>query len=213
MYNLRFIHVNKCGGNSIHMNLNHFYLAVRRYKRFNYKQVHDNGRNPIGIHNIEEDAKVFIFVRDPVERFISAYNYTKHKTKYDIEEAIEKLINGEIKYHHMSSSIFTYISPETIEEFHELGVWFFVGVTENIKDDYSSLKGKICKDLDLDEKTFKPFPHLNKTGRIGEKLDKKYVYLLKEYFKNDYKCLDTFCNLGYLSEEYIKSINKSEYIY
>lgn len=207
----RFIHVNKCGGNSIHLTLNRLYLRIRAFKNFDYKQKHDNGRQPLSDY-ISDSTKVFIFVRDPIERFLSAYRYKNCKEDLNIVLTCfgcpKDVIDDKS---HMGSSLSTYLTIDDIQKYHENGQWWFVGTTENISDDYLVMTRKLRDELGVE---CPPLLHLNRTERLGKRLSDSAVLFLRKYFEKDYNCMDMFCKLGYLSEEYVNGVkNRMDYNY
>ena len=211
MVEYKFIHINKCGGNSIHLTLNKIYIKIRGGKKFKYSQIHDNGKVKATKYSIADGVKVFIFVRDPIERFLSSYRYNGEREwnkafeKYNCSNLNEILEKEEIMDEFMNSAshlrygISEYLSPESIKGLHEDGYLFFVGTTENIKEDFN----KLIKIMDL-EKYDLQLPHLNKTEKKGLQITSENVERIKKYFSKDYDCLRTLDELGYLPEGYLK---------
>lgn len=236
-FKLRFIHVNKSGGNSIHLTLNKVYLRYR--PKIDYKQYHDNGRCPIDANTLDPETKVFIFIRDPVERFISAYRFMpvqqrlalfrmmeqklqckfrKIDKEYDLDQLLVTLAKSKPtfthifmkEYHHLGASISKYLTPKSIRELKSF--WWFIGKTETINEDFETLKQMMSKEMGVGIDV--PLPHLNKTTRVGKLLSPEAVNYLRKWFEKDYECLQEFVELNLLSKEYIHGVlTRMEYIY
>ena len=201
---LTFIHVNKCGGKSIDAAL------VKLLGRKAYREIHGLVGTPV---TEKTQGKLVLFVRDPIDRAISSYHYYRmRKRRYgeDLNEIIDTMRNNRgfakkelSKNTHLDYSLSKYISPSVMEKL-EL---FFVGTTENIKDDYLKLLDKL-------EMPREPLGHLNMTIRFGKELTEDNLNFLKELYKDDYACLEILRDRGFLTKEYIEGIeNKTKYIY
>ena len=73
--NLKFIHIGKCGGTSII-----YYFLKHGIKLEQYHLV-----KPV----FNEDIKYFMWLRDPIERFISCFNNLKEIVGYEIPAGIQ----------------------------------------------------------------------------------------------------------------------------
>jgi len=84
---------------------------------------------------------------------------------------------------------------------------FFVGTTENLKEDYARLLDK----LELPQT---PLGHHNRTIRLGKGVSEENIKFLKDFYKDDYLCLQILQEKGYLTREYLDNIlNKNDYVY
>ena len=73
--NLKFIHIGKCGGTSIL----YYFLTQGILIQFYHLE------KPI----LDEDVKYFMWIRDPVDRFISCFNHLKGIVEYQIPVGIQ----------------------------------------------------------------------------------------------------------------------------
>ena len=237
----KFIHVDKCGGGSI----NQVLTALNEKQKIQYRHIHDAGINPttnniVKIHDPsaengyrEEECKLIIFVRDPIDRFVSSFrtlDKPKHSSKKekckelmettDLNECIEKLIESEtllddfMDLHiHFKDSITQYlVNPENAKSLP----FTFIGTTENIQEDFSKLMEIVgypvgtVVDMGKNQTMTIELPHIHKSTREGKKLSQKSVDFLRNYFKTDYEIMEKLS----LSPEYLNKIKENnEYIY
>lgn len=218
-----FIHVNKCGGRSINHALTELFnkqnLTIKkRPEGVAYSESHGLVNTPI---TPRTPGNLILFVRDPISRFISSYHYGASRKRpfggmTDVNELVDTMRKNKTVREqmfkdnlHFGYSLSRYISPENICKLD----FYFVGTTENIKNDFKTLIEKICgaeRSVDL------RLPHFNNTRRRrqGKLLSKENIVFLRELYSRDYQCLLELKSRGYLSKQYIdKVFDNEKYVY
>ncbi len=219
-----FIHVNKCGGRSINHALTELFrtLHVLRARPFGavYNESHGLVNTPI---TPKTPGNLILFVRDPISRFISSYHYGASRKRpfggmTDVNELVDTMRKNKTVREqmfkdnlHFGYSLSRYISPENICKLD----FYFVGTTENIKNDFKTLVEKIQGHPSGDLRS-PSLPHFNNTRRRrqGKLLTKENIVFLRELYSHDYQCLLGLKSRGYLSKEYIdKVFDNEKYVY
>lgn len=217
-----FIHVNKCGGRSINHALTELFRTLHvlraRPEGAVYNESHGLVNTPI---TPKTPGNLILFVRDPVSRFISSYHYGASRKRpfggmTDVNKLIDTMrINKTAREQmfkdnlHFGYSLSRYISPQNICKLD----FYFVGTTENIKNDFKTLVEKILDGRDLRSPLL---PHFNNTRRRrqGKLLTKENIAFLRELYSRDYQCLLSLHSKGLLSNEYIdKVFHNEKYMY
>lgn len=202
-----FIHVNKCGGKSIND------ILSKYSKDYNliYQEVHGLVGRPV---TKKTPGKLILFVRDPIDRFISSYWYFRRNHYLpDLNDLVEEICDNDYRRNevfnrnlHFGYSLSSYLVNVDDLDF------YFVGTTENIKQDVQKLMKKISDENSTPNEY--TLYHLNRTKRKNKKLSKKSVNFLKKFYERDYFILNKLHEKGYLTKEYIDRINnRVDFIY
>jgi hypothetical protein len=217
---MKILHVPRTGGTAIKASLvkgyrkhpkDIKYLSTRIPKLYicNHKQV------------LDSRDQYIIFVRDPIERFISHFVFLKkHAAGYDTEKymnpSTDKVIGKYDNINDFAKDIFKFklrkfirfsdilISPEYVKR-HEKNIKF-VGRTEYLNQDFLQMQ-KVLKTFTKIEISKK---YTNKRpDRYDEltKLDKISFKNLRKYLSKDYMIIKTLSELGFLDRQYLKEIH------
>ena len=202
MNNLVFIHIGKCGGSSVSSEL--------RSKNVKFSQIHI-------IEAIYEPNKNYVIViRNPIKRFISAFNWRHYlvcenkrdKTRFKNEKNILNqyqnvdnlcddlkinpyIFNGSPssgKYiHHLKEDIDFYLKT-FINKCPKKQI---LGVicTETLKEDMKNIF-----DIDVIE-------HGKDNSKYNKIITDKSYEILKNYLKNDYTIIDQMYEYGWISDK------------
>lgn len=208
-----FIHVNKCGGKSIDQAL--------KKSLDDYQEIH----GLVGSVSLNSSRNYILFVRDPIQRFISSYKYhqqcrgqvlrTHVQKNGDINDFIDQIKKSEVVRKkafrinlHLHYSLGEYVSEKAARDLQ----FYFVGTTENIKRDFVKLVNKLRKDqqcfglMKLD--------HFNRTNKRNRCIiSEENVRYLRELYANDYKIMKILTERGYLSQEYYDKITTQRFYY
>lgn len=201
------IHIGKCGGSSIRNEL----------KKNNYKFIlkHVKQANKI---NFNKHKNYVILIRNPIKRFISAYNWRyqllindkKQENRFDNEKETlikTKNINNLIKIlkedihfldnnyiHHIKENIESYLGKllQKCLSKNILAVICAETLEEDLKDHFN-----------IDLKTHKRNNKNNKTELNSEEYN-----FLKNYLKNEYKCIDKLYELNCIDKNKYDILSK-----
>lgn len=171
IYNSRlnccFIHVPRCAGSSIAE-----IIEGQGHKDIIYFKRFLIGQSDLNF----EDIFKFAFVRNPYDRFISGYHWTK--SKIDINDYASQLAEKyeTWKDNSLEELMFRPQWKYLCNQYKHIQV-DFVGRFENLKDDWHT----ISKKLGIEEK----LPHLNKSK--SGKLNSRGKSIIKELYKDDFK--------------------------
>lgn len=200
---ITLMHIGKCGGSTVHSILSHNNI------KFNYIHVFQE--------KIYYNKKYVIVIRNPIERFISAFNWRykivvldkSQKNRFIGEKEIleyyesvnnlaEKINDFDIDktyIHHIKEDINFYLG-DFLKECKQENI---IGIitTENINNDIKKIFG-INNNI-----------HKNKNDKnLNTKLSTLGYENLKKYLHKDYDCIDKLFELGCLSEEQYKILSK-----
>jgi hypothetical protein len=213
--NFTFIHIGKCGGSTIR--------SLLRENNLNFKCVHTTPKtvrspshpSPLLKTEYNSDTKYLIVLRNPVERFVSAFYWRKFRVstiprqrhryagEYDFFQkytTVEDLIQDGITalqrqyVHHIKQDIH-YFLGDFVDQCNPSNV---IGVicTENLNKDIKNIfhiKVQSRKNDNSKRKT---------TLREG---DRKF---LKKYLYKDYLVIEKLNNLSLLSKKQYKILSK-----
>lgn len=179
-YDIIFIHIPKNGGSSI--------------RRGFFKNKFETNIGP-NFPDKWENMFKFTFVRNPFDRFISAYKmftkgFIKNEKSLDwknyksmtIHEFFD-IVKNDVNYFN-TSGIGFHTYPQT-HKFNYLEYADFVGRYENLEEDFKS----VCE---INKIKYTKLPHWNKTDRINyqEYYDDELIKKVSEYYSNDLKLLN-----------------------
>jgi len=197
-----FIHIGKCGGST-----------VRRFVKYN-KEVH------LTKVNFSEEDKYFISIRNPIERFISAFYYrkTKYKSsvvkKYFIKENkmfnivdnvydfTENLFNYDIEdvngIAHIGESISYYLDPiiSKLNKDNVTHVFTTHFLDEELKKVVPTYKPTIIKD--------------NSKNKPNKKLSKLSIKNLNKFLEKDFEIIEKLNNKGLLTDKQYEILSRRD---
>lgn len=195
MNNIIFIHIGKCGGSSVE------YIFEKNNIEIN-KKIHVE--KPI----YNNKCKYIILLRNPVKRFISAFNWRrklvvddksqefrfenekalleKYKNINNLSQRISEFSSENGYIHHINENIDFYLT-DFLNKCEKENI-IAVMTTETLNEDL-----KHFFNIDLDG------THLKKNKR-DEKLSNLEYSSLKQYLKNDYACIDKLYELGLIDD-------------
>ena len=206
---LRFIHIAKCGGSTIHNIINKMDIKKKSYHLSKPK--------------FKKDELYIICIRNPVERFVSAFNWRKKKRcqnvnsneyqflfKYkNINELAENLYkNGKLNQiahneiystKYFGSNMMSHFGRDIHWYLHDFlnkcNTYNILGVItiENMKKDCKKLFGININNI-----------HKKKNIEYSKYLSKQGYKNLKKFLKKDYDCIDKLYKLKLISKKQYK---------
>ncbi len=205
-----FIHIGKCGGSSVREDL--------KREKFNFTEKH------ISRVKFEKNKNYIIIIRNPISRFVSAFNW---RYKLVVEDGVqenrfegEKVILKKFKTaNNLAENIYN-LENELVLNFQKDE--FYI---HHIKEDINYYLGdflKKCKKenimavlatetLSEDVKhhfNFELTSHLKYNKKEGRNyLSDIAVKNLKEYFKKDYECIEKLNELNLLTERQYEKLS------
>ena len=209
MNNLVIIHIGKCGGSTVSNTL--------QINNIKYTGIH------ISKVEYNKDKKYVIVIRNPVQRFISAFNWRyylvcdieKQKNRFKNEkEKLEKyknidnlceelkhdknIFNGNKKsgnyIHHLKEDIFYYLE-NFIDKCPKKQI---LGVicTETLKTDVKNI-------FDIDVKK-----HKKNNKNYSKNITDKNYKILKSYLKKDYEIIDKMYKYNWINDNQYSFLQK-----
>ena len=197
------IHIGKCGGSSVSTILNKH--NIQRHK------IH------VAKPNFHSNRKYVIVIRNPIQRFISAFNWryklvvleksqenkfagekallTKYASVNNLAENISEFNIHKNYIHHIKEDIFFHIGKflEKCTKENILGII----TTENLLEEVNQLFG-------LQENI-----HAKNNTTVKDKYISDVGYKnLKNYLKKDYDCIDKLFAMGCLTQEQYNVLSK-----
>lgn len=222
----KFVHINKTGGSSL-------IQILRKIGITNI--IH------MKVPDIQKNDKIILFIRDPIERFISSYNYSNkiliHVTDYrtllkntfDIRDKDIKTEINNIKIPNLNNVLKSIINkPKLKSIFDEMFPHTVCGPCFYFPD-YSILDPNIyyvgktetfkesvttfLKKIGKVQKEIEiEFPKLRSSNKIGIRLTDDNVDYLKTLLKDEFVFLKKLVENGHLDQEYLESMrSKTEY--
>lgn len=182
-----FVHIHKNGGSSIKEMLKNNDINIK-YVGHNYPEINQNE---------------IVILRDPIDRFISAFyygkeNYPNANTKHfnTPNEFIENIINVSSKKHKYTKHIFENSKTHTINGEKSTSwtwtpqyKWFnnpkYVLRFTNLEEDFN----KCLKDIGYDKKI--SIPKKNTSTHKDTYLSEKSIAFLKEHYRKDFELLES----------------------
>ncbi len=176
--NFLFVHIPKCAGNSIKKVLglnNHDHTSI------SYE------------HSIDKNLFKFAFVRNPWDRFVSAYEYLRGGSMPGYDKNYCSVVNNYPSFEKFLLSKIWIDWIHFLPQFEYISVnnnvcMDFIGKVENIHTDFNY----ICKKINIPNQDL---PHINVSKR------KKYI----RYFKDDLQQI--------IAEHYATDIKYFEYTF
>lgn len=214
---LTFIHIGKCGGSTVNTTL--------KNNQINFNLVHIGGcyidkYGTNGEHTLERiefkfqsEQKYLIVIRNPVDRFVSAFYYRRHlalgleKNRFDGEyeffqkfATVEELIENGISIlqkqyvHHIKEDIHFYLG----NIINELSPENVVGVvcTETLNEDIERIFN------------IKVELHERKNSNRKKPIKEKDFRFLKNYLNKDYLVIEKLNNLKLLTAKQYKILSR-----
>lgn len=196
MKNIIFIHIGKCAGSTVEHMFEKNNIKIKE-KIHVEKPVYDN------------KYKYVILLRNPIKRFISAFNWRrklviddksqefrfenektlleKYKNINNLSQRISEFSSENGYIHHINENIDFYLT-DFLNECEKENI-IAVMTTETLNKDL-----KHFFNIDLDE------THINKNKK-NEKLSDLEYSNLKQYLKKDYACIDKLYELGLIDND------------
>jgi hypothetical protein len=190
-----YIHIPKCGGNSVHLGLQAQVTGV------NDHPVMFSKHSPISDIPMEtrKDKFIFTFVRNPWDRLASRYHSLKEKHLLDM--TFESYLEN--KFVHPDEHMARYIGPKNIGQQKPFPIdmfnqvkWIdetvnFIGRFESMQEDYDY----VCNKLGLAQNKL---PKVNISENSKTPYQERYTKETKEMVEN--LCADDIKTLGYSFE-------------
>ncbi len=198
--NFTFIHIGKCGGSSIS------YLLKKN--NFNFNAIH------IRREKYKSCKKYLIALRNPVERFVSAFYWRKHL----VSTSQKNRFHGEYEFFQKYSTIESLIQDDiTIlkkQYVHHLkeDIHYYLGDFFN-QCDPSNIIGIVCtENLNKDIENIFDIKvggvHKNNNSKRKKEFKEEYREFLKKYLQKDYLIIEKLNNLKLLSMEQYEILSK-----
>ena len=200
---IRVIHIGKCGGSTVSTIL----------RKYNIRHEHVHMKKPI----FNDTHKYLIIIRNPIDRFISAFNW-RYKLVV-LDKTQETRFAGE------KETLIKYTSVNTLAEriaeydvqtsyIHHIAedIHFYLGGFLKTCTKEKILGVVTQEDLDHDVYNIFAVRNNNVHQKNNTKTD-KYISplgrdLLKQYLYKDYECIDKLFALGCLTEKQYTILSK-----
>jgi len=210
--NVILIHIGKCGGNTLHKTLHNLKYKVKT------KHIETVNFNP--------KKKYIILIRNPISRFISAFNWRMHnvchtrkqenrfkgeadflrkfKTVNELAETLYKsdgtlrinLSDQRFYIHHIYEDINFYIG-NFLNICNPQNIYGII-LTETINRDLKRLFNVDSDDV----------PHMLKNKQYDKKLSVLGYNNLKKYLHKDYTCIDKMYTMNLITKEQYDILSK-----
>ena len=216
----KILHLPKTGGTALKSSLIPGYkIHDKKYMKSIIPEVYFCDHNEF----YKNDKYIYVFfVRDPLRRFVSHFNFFKYASKYDTSEYFtepkdfshnfiginindfilennkESLFNIFMGRHHSLNKMIKNINEKTNNV-------LMVGTLESLNDDFVKMQKKLnVTNIKPITKTYtNKKPDNLKVDVINQKAKLK----LREILNDEYESILKLVNLGYLPKEYLKNIN------
>jgi len=200
---LIFIHIGKCGGSTITNTLNN--------NNIKFNRVH------VTCPQYQSDKKYLIAIRNPVERFVSAFCWRKFLVSRNHEPWQKDRFHGEYNFFQKFTTIeslmqsdITILEKQYVHHIKE-DIHFYLGDFVN-QCDPTNVMGVVCtENLNKDlENIFniKNELHINNNSKSKKKLKEEYREPLKKYLHKDYLVIEKLNNLKLLTREQYEILSR-----
>ena len=201
---LKVIHIGKCGGSTV--------ISLLKKNNIEFENIHIT--KPV----FNENDKYLIIIRNPIDRFVSAFNW---RNKLVVKDKIqENRFLGEkntlIKYNcinTLAENICDFdVNKTYIHHIYENIDFYLYDFLKNVKKE-----NIICfvsqENLEYEMKEIfnisSDFIQLNKNNTVTDKyLSELGKKLLKEYLQKDYECVDKLFHMGCLTQKQYDILSK-----
>lgn len=215
----KFLHIPKTGGTIIKSTLIPNYKKHPAQKPFLSTKIPDFFISDHEQIYHKDNSKYIFFVRDPINRFISHYNFLKFNNQYDTHKyftgpsMFKNIIGNDINKFILKSdsdlfkkfvNFHTRISHTLKNIDDETNNILMVGTTENLENDFK----KMCELI-----SYKNFIELNykysnrKPKNINTNITKESKEKLRYILNTEYKQIEKLVNLNFLESDYLDKIN------
>jgi hypothetical protein len=176
-------------------------------------------------HNVNIDSSwssYILFIRDPIDRFVSHYHYYKYGQQYDTCKYFKGPIDhkGLVDYKSINHFIDD-INSKNFQTFmykHKSISWildyciknnnfnmiYFIGTQENLENDFNALMAKMNFNIKLKNTYTNKRPDFIKP----EKLNSNSIRILKTILKKDYEIILKLIDKKLLNADYLHSAAK-----
>jgi len=216
---IKILHLPKTGGTVLKSTL------VKNYKKHNSRYLQSTIDNVYFCNHNEihknDHCKYIFIVRDPIERFISHYNYFKHGTKYDTSKYYagprlhKHLVSTDINNFVLNSdenkmkkflSLHKNLGELTKNVTEETKNIIMVGTLESLEDDFDTMQTLL--NVKVKKKLSTEYTNKRPKNIVIDELSDKSKEKLKKILKDEYLAIEKLVRLGYLSEDYLDKINQ-----
>jgi hypothetical protein len=194
-----FIHIGKCGGSTI--------VNALRNNNIEFDRVH------ITRPQYHSDKKYLIALRNPVERFASAFYWRKYLVSTSQKDRFYREYDFFQKFTTIESlmqSDITILEKQYVHHIKE-DIHFYLGDFVN-QCDPTNVMGIVCaENLNKDfENIFnvKTESHINNNGKRNKGLKEEYRESLKKYLHKDYLVIEKLNNLKLLTREQYEILSR-----
>jgi len=203
MNNFEFIHIGKCGGSTV--------SQILRSLKVSHNILHIQ---PV---NFDPNKKYVILLRNPIQRFISAFNWRCKLVLYEKSQlnrfvGEKNLLEKYQNVNQLAESLFTpdgFTKDQYIHHIHE-DINFYLENFLKLCSKKNILAVITTETLDSDIKSI-----WNRVGEVPQlNKNKESTYLselgyqnLKQFLKKDYECIDKLYEMGLLTMEKYKILS------
>ena len=222
-----FVHIGKCGGSTVR--------TILKKNKYKFNTIHTkqfknyNGDN-VKINEVKfsKDYKYLITIRNPIERFISAFKWRYNRNfiakdqrrKNEIKifnkyKTLENLINNLKENKNLINGNFG--SDNHIGHLKEDINYYLGSILDNCNK--NDIIGVICTEtLDKDIQNILNIKFKKKTIKCKDtkkidfngidKISENARKILKDYLKKDYECIDKLYKMKLISKEQYEILSK-----
>ena len=218
MEKYNFIHIGKCGGSSVVQFLkknNIYHNKVHRTLIFNEKNRK--------INKLFSIKNYLILVRNPIARFVSAFNWTKElykreKIPYKFTQEYKSandfaldLFKKKVKKKKFKGKCYDHFDKD-INYYTKDILKLYNNGQKNVKNIKIIRTEYLEDDLNNYFKTNTKILHVHKNSNYDKYLSKEAIYNIKLWYKKDYKCLFKMYEMDLISKKYYNECLNYKYI-